>query len=411
MTYKSHPLLFLLLIALNCLAQAPPDSRRGEVDFHDRFNPTSFLSCCAQVYQGEIEGVGSVVLELRLSPRKAGRYSGRYFFTHAGHDIPFEGPMEALAESEPLAGEKGQPQHEGFDKPHAVWNVQKSGGCCLEGEWLDRHTGKTYPFHLQDVFLAATAKALGFEIDWPRDRDKLPDAYRFLQIQAIAKPVGEETVAGEVAYRMWEDPRTQIQYPRLTRHPDPAVMARINFLLEEKHGRFAAEMLWAQNGECESATSFKPTGIAKVSYLTPALMSMVEYGLFHFCEGEFYPYSHPVTFDLIRGEYLNWNRLFDLFVPGKDGAPRPNPAFQEWYAQLEQEDRKASPTAQDDEDDCSLLAKESWDAYFIEPGSLALEGTPRYGRCAPQAVLPFARLKPVLKPEGARYLFPQKASE
>jgi hypothetical protein len=396
--------LFLLTVFLAGSAQAQADSGRGDVNFYDRFNPTAFVSRVRNVYEGEIEGVGKVVVELGLSSKKAGHFSGRYFFTHVGDDIPLEGPLEAMIEPEPIEGnEKGNPQYKGFDKPRAVWNFHQKGGCCPDGEWVDRRTGKTHPFHLRDVSLRKMAEeSLGFEI---KDKNDLPDPYRFLQIRAVARPVGEETTHGAVAYRMWEDPRTKIAYPRLTRHPDPAVMARINFLLEEKHGRFAAEMRWAQGGECAEGGV---RGGTEVTYLTTRVMSMIEWGVFHFCLSEFYPYRHPVTFDLIRGEYLDWNRLLALFVPGEDKSPQPDPAFRDWYARLEPEASEDSPQAREVSAGCPQPVERFQNAYFVDdPGALVLEGSYPLNPCTWRAVLPFSRLKPVLKPEGMRYLFPK----
>ncbi|MDR2209293.1 MAG: hypothetical protein LBE22_10030 [Azoarcus sp.] len=387
------------------LTEPVPDA----VDFHDRFNPSIVISRTVMIYEGEIESVGKVVMELKLSPKKPGLLSGRYFFARNGYDIPLEGTMDKLVEPKPVKTARGAPQYEGFDKPRAIWNIRQRTGCCLKGEWIDQHTGKAHRFELKDVYLKGQAQSLGFEVD--DHGNNLPDPYRFLQIKAIAKPVDEETVKGQVAYRMWEDPRTGVQYPRLTRHPDPKVMARINFLLEEKHGRFATEMLWAQSGddqECANAV-----GNARVEYLTPTLMTIIESGTLLFCMSDFYPYVHPVTFDLVRGEYLNWNRLSNLFVAGKDEngtRPVPSPAFREWVNRLKQEDSKTF-SGEKDEYGCSLDAEKFWDVYFVESDSLAINGVSRC--CSPcggeSVVLPFSRLKPILKPEGLRYLFPEHA--
>ncbi|MDR2165408.1 MAG: hypothetical protein LBO79_07285 [Zoogloeaceae bacterium] len=404
-----HPLramLFLLAFVLVGSAQVLADSGQEPIDFHDTFNPTAFIQELGAVYEGEIEGRGKVVVQLGLSPKKAGQFSGRYFLAHDGRDIPLEGPWEALAEPEALQGEKGSPSHGGFDRPRAIWNIREQSGGNLTGEWADRHTGESHPFRLREVYLKGVIRSLGFEVN---DADKLPDPYRLLQIRAVARPVGEEVVKGQTAYRMWEDPRTGMRYPRLTRHPDPKVMARINFLLEEKHGRFAPEMLWAQGGECEDAFA---KGEGQVTYLSGALMSMVETGAFAFCAGEFYPYSHPVTFDLLRGEYLDWNRLADFFVPGRDEngkiRPQPSPAFRQWYARQEQELRESAPDRQD-----GLLAAAFWDVYLDESDTdRTLVLMSPYRCCTLQHTdsLPLSRLTPLLKPEGRRYFLPAGAA-
>ena len=59
--------------------------------------------------------------------------------------------------------------------------------------------------------------------------------YATLKLAGHAQPAGPEIGDGTVAYRMWSDPRTKLMYPRLSRHPDPTVMARVNRLLEQQH--------------------------------------------------------------------------------------------------------------------------------------------------------------------------------
>ena len=55
----------------------------------------------------------------------------------------------------------------------------------------------------------------------------------------------------------------------------------------------------------------------KVTWLSRALMTVTESGSLD-CGGA-HPYNHfdVYTFDLLRGEYLDWNRVFDAYVPGK----------------------------------------------------------------------------------------------
>ena len=55
----------------------------------------------------------------------------------------------------------------------------------------------------------------------------------------------------------------------------------------------------------------------KVTWLSRALMTVTESGSLD-CGGA-HPYNHfdAYTFDLLRGEYLDWNRVFDAYVPGK----------------------------------------------------------------------------------------------
>ena len=122
---------------------------------------------------------------------------------------------------------------------------------------------------------------------------------------------------------MWQDPRTKFPYPRLTRHPDPQVMQRINYLLEQRHWQ---KSLGALDCKATAYTSTNPMAgtlggfdeeDVKVTWLSRALMTVTESGSLD-CGGA-HPYNHfdVYTFDLLRGEYLDWNRVFDAYVPGK----------------------------------------------------------------------------------------------
>ncbi|MDR1890054.1 MAG: hypothetical protein LBQ81_11875 [Zoogloeaceae bacterium] len=402
------PKNFFLALALSLVTQV---CAAEPLNFYDQYVPPiiTFMARYNLVFQGELEDDGNVVMELKFSRKKAGEYSGRYFSARDGLDIPLEGTLAALVETGPVRDEKGKPRDGASEPARYIWKltreVVREGGE-VHDEWVgqrtDQRTGEARAFRLRRV----TVEDIVRPLEIGADEKNPPELYAYLQIHAIAKPVGTETGNEKLAYQMWEDPRTGFQYPRLTRHPDPEVMQKINFLLAERHGRFAALALWAQNGDCHAANARQGfnRGGATVIYLTSTLMSMVEAGALHLCLPEFYPYQHPVTFDLARGTYLDWNRLFDLFVPGEDKngpRPRPGPAVRKLVENLEQE-RQASG---EDGRDCTLSKEAFWDAYFADPGELVLERPYRGAfSCMPQASIPFSRLTPILKPEGRRYL-------
>ncbi|MBB1208459.1 hypothetical protein EII08_28515, partial [Klebsiella pneumoniae] len=118
-----------------------------------------------------------------------------------------------------------------------------------------------------------------------------------------AKPVGKDIGAGAVAYRMWVDPRTQFAYPRLSRHPDPQVMRRVNDLLEQRHWRKSLGalecMAFAYTSQSEAGGTlggFDDENI-NVTWLSRALMTVTEAGSLD-CGGA-HPANHfePYTFD------------------------------------------------------------------------------------------------------------------
>ncbi|KAG1385005.1 hypothetical protein G6F59_017667 [Rhizopus arrhizus] len=62
-----------------------------------------------------------------------------------------------------------------------------------------------------------------------------------------------------------------------------------------------------------------------VQWLSKALMTVTESGSLY-CGGA-HPDNHfePYTFDLLRGEYLDWNRVLDAYRARRWPPPRPTP--------------------------------------------------------------------------------------
>jgi hypothetical protein len=404
------PKNFFLALALLFVTQV---EAAEPVDFYDRFLPpiVTFMARSNFMLQGELEGKGTVVIELKFSRKNAGEYSGRYFSTHDGFDIPLEevtnkGELLVLAEPEPVRDEKGKIRRGALETSRYIWNMTRDvnrEGDEWYDEWTglrtDQRTGETRAIRLRRVQWQNIAPFPGFG----KDEKNLPELYAYLQIHAIAKPAGAETGNEKLAYQMWEDPRTGFQYPRLTRHPNPEVMQRVNFLLEERHARFAAEALWAQDGRCHDANtpSWANSGGATVIYLTSTLMNMVERGGLFPCMSEFFVYQHPVTFDLTQGTYLDWNRLFDFFVSGEDEngpRPSPSPAARKLVEHLQKE--RGTPEG------CPLSEEKFWEVYFNNSSELNLVLEPPYRMATPcvPAIITLPLLKSMLKPEGLRYL-------
>jgi hypothetical protein len=251
--------------------------------------------------------------------------------------------------------------------------------------------------------------------------------YEYLKLKEHAVPVGEVTGNEAVAYQMWRDPRSKFKYPRLVRHPDTEVSRKINALLEHKHLQTTHSAL-----ECQAILNERPGSVstsylggfdgieASVTYLSTTLMSITEEGG-TYCGGA-HPnnYWQPRTFDLIRGEYLDWTRLFRAFDKNEYGSRKPLQEMLKFIASLNKSgryftarkyDKRRGWDVENYEGDASDM--DYLTLYFVEPGklNLALSG---FGHCCsvsngPYYSVPFSALKkPFLKPEAAKYLFPER---
>ncbi|NTZ86458.1 hypothetical protein FCJ61_26510 [Burkholderia metallica] len=391
------------------------------------------------VYEGTLQGAGTVVMELDDRPAADGTITGRYFYAQFGVDIPLHGKpaqlVEPLVRTQLPDEVRNASEYRGqadFDHMAATWQGtrDKDG---YRGRWTDARSGKTRPFALRRVaaydpdavapgsveaITALVGGGVGSGIARSADIDMQHAPYATLKLAGHAQPIGPEVGDGTVAYRMWRDPRTVLAYPRLSRHPDPAVMARINHLLEQRHWQMNLGAL-----ECASTryTSDEPAAgtlggyddeHVTVTWLSRAALGIVEAGS-TFCGGA-YPDNHydPVTFDLLRGAYLDWNRVIDAAAPSKDGESATPPALARFITQL-RADAKPGKQVTDGHGD-SLSCADVFPEYLAfeldAPGKLSfvVSGIGHAaGAClGPQLDAPFAALAPILRPGGARYLVP-----
>ncbi|KVQ31268.1 hypothetical protein [Burkholderia cepacia] len=391
------------------------------------------------VYEGTLQGAGAVVMELDDRPAADGSISGRYFYAQHGVDIPLHGTPAQLVEPivrtqlpDDARSPLGYREQADFDHAAATWQGtrDKAG---YRGRWTDTRSGKTRSFTLRRVaeydpdavapgsveaITAVSAGGVGSGIARSAEIDMQHAPYATLKLAGHVRPVGAEIGDGLVAYRMWSDPRTVLAYPRLSRHPDPAVMARVNHLLEQRHWQMSLAAL-----EC-AATRYTDDGPAAgtlgsyddehvtVTWLSRAVLGIVESGSL-FCGGA-YPDNHydPVTFDLLRGTYLDWNRVIDAATTGKDGDPGTSPALVSFITQLR--DKATHGLQVTDGKDVSLSCADVFPEYLAfeldAPGKLSfvVSGIGHaMGAClGPQLDVPFASLAPILRPGGARYLVP-----
>ena len=386
--------------------------------------PTHAAAAQRIVYTGTLQGAGDVVLELDTEASADGVLTGRYFYARHGVDIPLRGTAKDLIEPKPY-GEAPQGSRQAL--PAATWQgIRDTNG--YRGLWVDASTGRQRRFDLKPVAQydtdrlekdrgQARAKQLNpGDIDLYAGINIHRAPYETLKLAGHSEPVGKETGSGPVAYRLWRDPRTKFTYPRLSRHPDAQVLQRINYLLEQRHWQ---KSLGALDCMASAYTSGNPgTGTlggfdeeaVNVSWLSRALMTVTESGSLD-CGGA-HPYNHfePYTFDLLRGEYLDWNRVFDAYVPGKRfPAGEKSPALLGLVSQAVKAGTQTAPSEdRPNLEDCADL----WPDYLAlgvqAPGALSLSVSGvghAAGAClGTHASVPFKELAPYLKPDGQAYL-------
>ena len=144
--------------------------------------------------------------------------------------------------------------------------------------------------------------------------------YDTLKLTGHAKPVGKEIGNATVAYQMWQDPRTIPLSP-----PDPPSRPACHAAHQLPAGAAPlAKSLGALDCKATAYTSANPMAgtlggfdeeDVKVTWLSRALMTVTESGSLD-CGGA-HPYNHfdAYTFDLLRGEYLDWNRCLTPMCP------------------------------------------------------------------------------------------------
>ncbi|MFP3503923.1 hypothetical protein [Burkholderia sp. SIMBA_062] len=391
------------------------------------------------VYRGMLQGAGEVVMELDRRAAADGTVSGRYFYTQYGVDIPLHGkpaqlvePLERTALPDEVRDMTRNNGNADFEHPAATWRgTQDKDG--YRGRWTDARTGKTRNFTLRriaeydpDAVAPGSVEAItdriaggvGSGIASGAAIDMRQAPYATLKLAGHAQPAGREIGDGTVAYRMWRDPRTKLMYPRLSRHPDSGVMARVNRLLEQQHWQMnlaaleCASTRYTDDGPAAGSLGGFDDEQVTVTWLSPAALGIVESGS-TYCGGA-HPNNHydPVTFDLLRGAYLDWNRVIDAAAAGTDGDQATSPALGRFITRLR--DRAESGAHPTDDDGDSMACADVLPQYlafeFDAPGKLSFSVSGighAMGAClGPQLDVPFAALAPILRPGGSRYLVP-----
>ena len=380
------------------------------------------------VYRGTLGG-SEVVMELG-KPQADGVREGRYFYPRYGVDIPLKGALNALAEAQSLTPELTQalgdetPLFTDAQKRSIVWNVQQQSDGSLSGEWVDDIHGKKLPLSLKRIAhydpealqprgVEAVTLAIiqgagsGIAHNVPISEKTAPYDYLRMSLQPLTQ--GKEVVvAPNLAWRPVRDARTQFWYPRLTRHPDSKMLAQANALLEQRHWAMSLSALGCKSsiyqdfGPAAGSLGNYNNEEIKVSYLSTALMSVVESGSTD-CGGA-HPHNHydPFVLDLLKGGYLDFTRLLK---GAKYGDYR-----LEYSEQFLRFLGKAIRKYSEDDKSCTDEFPSFMALMFDKPDkmSFVISGIGHaMGVCLGSGVsVPFKDLAPYIKPGAQRYLQP-----
>jgi hypothetical protein len=388
------------------------------------------------VYQGNLEGAGVVVMELQ-SAENPKNYVGRYFYLRQGIDIPLSGPADALIEpialSEMSDDERSKHDEGGaaFHMPAAAWQGRIDGKR-FYGAWKDERSGRKRSFDLKRIAsydpdavkpgaVEAVSEIIAGGIGSSVGGDVLIDIkqtpYEFLKLEKQSVPSGKIFGAGATGYQMWRDPRTKLEYPRLSRHPDAKVLSQVNRLLEQRHWQMnlaaleCAAKRYTDTGPAAGTLAYYDEEMIAVQFLSVSLMSISESGSTD-CGGA-HPHNHYdlATFDLIRGEYLNWNRIMHAYVPGEHGYAEESEALFDFIETARSKKKYLTMTKPEDmENSCADVFPSYLALSFTAPNMLSFNVSGighAMGVClGPQIEVPFKDLKPLLKLGAKAYLIP-----
>ena len=384
------------------------------------------------VYRGTLDST-AVVMELG-EPQAEGVRVGRYFYPRYGVDIPLKGPLNALAEAQSLTPELMErleseaPLFTDAELRTVVWSLQAQADGSLSGEWVDGIRGKKLSAKLKRVarydpevlkptgveaVTLAIVQGAGSGVSQNEVISEKAAPYDFLRMRLQPLQQGKEVVlAPHLAWRPVRDARTEFWYPRLTRHPDAKILEQTNAVLEQRHWAMGLSALGCKSSiyldmgpAAGSLGNYNEEQIT-VSFLSTALMSVVESGSTD-CGGA-HPNNHfnPFVLDLRRGGYLDFRRLFKGAVY-RDYSLEFSPRMQALIRQAV--DKQPEPR---DDDDCTDLLPQYMAVMLDKPDkvSFVISGIGHaMGVCLGSGVsVPFSQLKPVLAPGAKAYLQPGK---
>ncbi len=253
------------------------------------------------IYGGQLAGRRVTVLIADVD-ESGGSFSGQYAYLDVGLPIGLAGKVQAgVAQAE---------ETDGPDNVTGRWSGRFSRGG-FSGDWTSpdgaRHARIALSRELQ-------GDGRGRALEPGRAPRRLEDVFSRGLARLNLRP-GAEVAAGEVAYRTMLQTVTGIGYPRLTRHPDPAALARINADLEERQLESVSGAL-----QCSPALgrNYEHHEDVEVGLFSRKFLSLSIAGL-SLCGGPgFSDWRDAVTYDLESGQPLDLQREF--LVTGKTGT-------------------------------------------------------------------------------------------
>lgn len=368
------------------------------------------------VYEGTI-GKSPVVVELRSATVKGKTvYIGQYYYTRYRSLISLKASGTALTFQEHPGCFVGP------DCPVTGTLTLKPASAGLTGTWTARGKKASLPVTLtKNVTRSLTSTlsltqpgdlyAVDDTLNQGRGELARNDPFRARRVNQN-NVYGPEISAGQIAYRTVTDKATGVHYLQLTRHPDPAVLAKVNATLDiERFFRVENAL------DCLSQTGFVGAGTTggfedfsdKVVYVSSSLMAVESAGS-TYCGGAHPNNSWGITmYDLKRGGYLNADQLLNLYVTPPGWAPgdeRPEtPAFQRLKAKLSPQ----SPWFVGDRSIPECLADDvgyDYQTSFNDKGLVfSRSDLPHVmGACMGiYYVVPYAELKALWRPEAKAY--------
>jgi Sel1 repeat-containing protein len=246
------------------------------------------------LYRGEIGG--KRVLALVEGTGADPPLQGRYAYLHVGTPIALRGTLQGHDARIEEVRPEDLPGGEA-----AVWGRWSGtfSTAGFRGEWTSPEG--THP---QPIVLSLVDKGTG-------RGTSLDDAFHGELARLNLVPGEREVVAGDVAYRLVRQTKADVAYPRLSRHPDAAVMARVNADLEKRHVSSAASALSCSPSVCSGCEHHEDVQVG----FSPEFLSLWVSGN-GLCGGP-HPvdWADAVTYDLKTGATVDLAKEFVLTTP------------------------------------------------------------------------------------------------
>lgn len=331
------------------------------------------------LYRGEIGG--KKVLVLIEGTDADAPFWGRYAYLHVGTPIGLDGALQGNAAR---IEENAARDDDETMKVQGRWSGRFSAAG-FQGEWKSPDGKRRLPI------------ALSLERRAP---PPLEDAFH-RELAALNMVPGEgEVAAGDVAYRMARQTAANVAYPRLTRHPAPAVLARVNADLERRHLSSASAALACAPTVCRSCEYEERL---EVKLFSPEFLSLSVGGVGS-CGGPgLFDWSDAVTYDLKTGAVVDLGEEFVIATP--KGSLRDSfvPLFLKHAGARDRELQEHLGECYGDPDAASgyrVLLALTPDGLFVRTDySRHLEAT-----CEADAVIPYDELARYRK-KGSAYRF------